>query len=98
MPGPRAGTQFARIPAGVNSGEVGCSIDFSRIPVVRATHVGRSPLKSVGTSATWRLGTTKGAKGAKMEFDDLSNRVIDCAIEVHRHLGPGLLESGQKSE
>ncbi len=27
-----------------------------------------------------------------MEFDDLSNRVIGCAIEVHRHLGPGLLE------
>ena len=28
-----------------------------------------------------------------MEFDELSNRVIGCAIEVHRHLGPGLLES-----
>jgi GxxExxY protein len=28
-----------------------------------------------------------------MEFDPLSNRVIGCAIEVHRHLGPGLLES-----
>jgi GxxExxY protein len=28
-----------------------------------------------------------------MEFDDLSNRVIACAIEVHRHLGSGLLES-----
>ena len=28
-----------------------------------------------------------------MEFDNLSNRVIGCAIEVHRHLGPGLLES-----
>jgi len=28
-----------------------------------------------------------------MKFDDLSNRVIGCAIEVHRHLGPGLLES-----
>jgi len=27
-----------------------------------------------------------------MEFDDLSNRVIGCAIEVHRNLGPGLLE------
>jgi GxxExxY protein len=29
----------------------------------------------------------------KMEFDDLSNRVFGCAIEVHRNLGPGLLES-----
>ena len=28
-----------------------------------------------------------------MEFDELSNRVIGCAIEVHRTLGPGLLES-----
>ena len=28
-----------------------------------------------------------------MEFDDLSNRVIGCAIEVHRAFGPGLLES-----
>src|SRR5271157_4679784 len=28
-----------------------------------------------------------------MTFDSLSNRVIGCAIEVHRELGPGLLES-----
>ena len=28
-----------------------------------------------------------------MKFDDLSNRVIGCAIEVHRQLGLGLLES-----
>src|SRR6266536_3388657 len=28
-----------------------------------------------------------------LEFDDLSNRVIGCAIQVHRELGPGLLES-----
>ena len=27
-----------------------------------------------------------------MEFDALSHRVIGCAIEVHRALGPGLLE------
>jgi len=28
-----------------------------------------------------------------MEFDELSRRVIGCALEVHKHLGPGLLES-----
>jgi GxxExxY protein len=28
-----------------------------------------------------------------MEFDELSRNVIGCAIEVHRSLGPGLLES-----
>ena len=27
------------------------------------------------------------------KFSELSNRVIGCAIEVHRHLGPGLLET-----
>ena len=28
-----------------------------------------------------------------MEFDELSGKVIGCAIEVHKNLGPGLLES-----
>ena len=28
-----------------------------------------------------------------MDFDPLSNKVIGCAIEVHRELGPGSLES-----
>ena len=27
-----------------------------------------------------------------MEFDELSGKVIGCAIEVHKNLGPGLLE------
>ena len=29
----------------------------------------------------------------KHKFSDLSNKVIGCAIEVHKALGPGLLES-----
>ena len=28
-----------------------------------------------------------------MKFDDLSNKLISCAIAVHRELSPGLLES-----
>lgn len=28
-----------------------------------------------------------------MKFDKLSKQVIGCALEVHKHLGPGLLES-----
>jgi GxxExxY protein len=28
-----------------------------------------------------------------IETDDLTGRIIGCAIEVHRQLGPGLLES-----
>jgi GxxExxY protein len=39
------------------------------------------------------IATTKDAKSTKMEFDELSRSVIGCAIEVHRTLGPGLLES-----
>jgi GxxExxY protein len=27
------------------------------------------------------------------EHDPLTHRIIGCAIEVHRHLGPGLLEA-----
>jgi len=40
-------------------------------------------------------GTKVGTKDTKKSesFDMLSRRVIGCAIEVHRALGPGLLES-----
>jgi hypothetical protein len=31
-------------------------------------------------------------RARRIEFDDLSKRVIGCAIVVHRELGPGLLE------
>jgi GxxExxY protein len=31
-----------------------------------------------------------------MEFDELSKKVIGLAIEVHRELGPGLLENTYK--
>lgn len=31
-----------------------------------------------------------------MEFDELSNKVIGLALEVHKQLGPGLLENTYK--
>ncbi len=31
------------------------------------------------------------------KLDQISRRIIDAAIEVHRHLGPGLLESAYES-
>jgi len=31
-----------------------------------------------------------------MNFDKLSNKIIDFAIEVHKYLGPGLLENTYK--
>lgn len=35
----------------------------------------------------------KEAKSAKEYLDDLSYKIIGACIEVHKHLGPGLLES-----
>jgi GxxExxY protein len=35
----------------------------------------------------------KYMKNTSRQFSLLSNKIIGCAIEVHRHLGPGLLES-----
>ena len=35
----------------------------------------------------------KNMKGMRREFSEISHRVIGCANEVHRVLGPGLLES-----
>jgi GxxExxY protein len=38
-------------------------------------------------------GTKDTKKGIGLEFEALSRDVIGCAIEVHKALGPGLLES-----
>jgi GxxExxY protein len=37
--------------------------------------------------------TMKSMESMKGVEGDLASKVIGCAIEVHRHLGPGLLES-----
>jgi GxxExxY protein len=38
-----------------------------------------------------------GPGGAAMIHGPLTEKIISCAIEVHNHLGPGLLESIYKS-
>ena len=38
-------------------------------------------------------GDTGKARALPGELDEASNQIIGAAIEVHRHLGPGLLES-----
>jgi len=50
------------------------------------------------------MGTAKEVKqrlsGPKIDIEalnDLSGKIVDAAIEVHRHLGPGLLESAYES-
>jgi GxxExxY protein len=35
--------------------------------------------------------------GQANRFSELSHRIIGCAIEVHRELGPGLLESSYQN-
>ena len=35
-------------------------------------------------------------KNMKRDFSSLSHKVIGCAIEVHKNLGPGLLENTYK--
>ncbi len=39
------------------------------------------------------MGTSLSAPGARRGVDRLTERIIGAAIEVHRALGPGLLES-----
>jgi len=36
-------------------------------------------------------------RGTEAQKDDLTGSVIGCAIEGHRHLGPGLLESAYEA-
>ncbi len=31
--------------------------------------------------------------GTGLEYEDLTDKIIGCAIEVHKKLGPGFLES-----
>jgi GxxExxY protein len=46
-----------------------------------------------GVDMTEVVDVVSFATGSKKEFTELSKKVIGCAIEVHKTLGPGLLES-----
>jgi GxxExxY protein len=52
------------------------------------------PLESRGLSiGANNIGEQGGARMIPLPDNALSHGVIGCAIEVHRHLGPGLVES-----
>jgi GxxExxY protein len=39
----------------------------------------------------------ENSSGDQVEINELTKRIIGAAIEVHRHLGPGLLESAYET-
>ena len=39
----------------------------------------------------------KGAKGLGMEIEEIAAIAVDCGLQVHRRLGPGLLESAYET-
>jgi GxxExxY protein len=50
-----------------------------------------------GISGETEWGDVENGTAIVREVDELTERIIACAIEVHRHLGPGLLESVYES-
>jgi GxxExxY protein len=60
-----------------------------------------TPATVTGTSRVGWVARGKEERRSKrrgnVEFDGLSNVVIGCALEVHRQLGPGLLESAYEA-
>ena len=43
------------------------------------------------------MGDGAVAQGAELSHRELTEKIIGCAIEVHRELGPGLLESSYEA-
>lgn len=84
--------QFHR--GGAESAEVGAWEMSGRIDLT-APRAGGDFFGFAFCGQGWRLGIG-GIGGSKMAMDgpvDLSEQIIGAAIEVHRALGPGLLES-----
>ena len=61
----------------------------NHVPVDQSLRIAKSILWKVG-KRTRRLGKTRGIL---MELNDLTREIIGGAIEVHKELGPGMLES-----
>jgi GxxExxY protein len=61
----------------------------------RGTEIPRmGPVKAPAGVAQEGTGTTaRNQAGRAGPFADVTERILGCAIEVHRQLGPGLLES-----
>lgn len=49
------------------------------------------PLYILYETKTYKMNIDKTI--TKPYLNDLSYKIVGCAIEVHKHLGPGLLES-----
>ena len=58
-----------------------------------ATFTFTLPIKQEGMTQHEGHEEHEGKTKTRVKFDELSNKVLGCAIEVHRELGPGLLES-----
>lgn len=51
-----------------------------------------SPPAALGSHDTLRNAAEARRRGGSMHINDITERIIAAAIEVHRHLGPGLAE------
>ncbi|HEX7504035.1 MAG TPA: GxxExxY protein, partial [Syntrophales bacterium] len=65
----------------------------TRMPAFAHARQLKGSVRDLAGALELKLNHEEHEGGKKLEFDELSNRVIGCAIEVHRTLGPGLLES-----
>src|SRR5207248_3436308 len=62
-------------------------------PLLAKHHHPRHPINNLNFTTRQRDNERPGAMAMPYERDLLTDQIIGFAIEVHRHLGPGLLES-----
>ena len=61
--------------------------------MIRPAFIGCLRVFSPASSFACTTENTEITENAKMEVNEVTDQVIGAAIEVHRTLGPGLLES-----